>query len=266
MSNYPSQIDSLDIAIFKAIPSQTSEGDKKSLLAIHRATARKHQEFNYLEIGSHLGGSIQPYLFDERCKKIYSIDPRPTQQPDDRSPGYVAYYDDNSSERMLALLKEIGHGDITKIVCIDLDASVIDPRRIEDPPEITFIDGEHTKTAALSDFRFCEQVISSSGTIVFHDFGIIYPAIFDACRYLKRKHRKFVPLKLEGEVFAIFLDAETIHQDPYLTSLYKKNRYFLSRLKLKTRLRQIFRRPERTLRAIRKSFRKKSEQSSAAGD
>lgn len=77
MVTYSQQIDSLNVAIFEAIPSQTSTADKRSLLAIHRTTAQKHNEFSYLEIGSHLGGSIQPYLLDDRCIKVYSIDPGP---------------------------------------------------------------------------------------------------------------------------------------------------------------------------------------------
>jgi hypothetical protein len=265
MSKQTDQIDALDISVFEAIPSQTSDGDRRSLLAIQRITARKHGEFNYLEIGSHLGGSIQSYLLDERCKRIYSIDPRPKQQPDDRSPGYVAYYQDNSSGRMLALLRSIGHGDIAKIECIELDASEIPANGIKDRPEIAFIDGEHTKAAVLSDFCFCEQIVSSAGTIAFHDFGIIYPAILDICRSLRKKHRPFVPLKLEGGVFAIFFDADKIHQDPYLALLYKRNRHFLSKFLMKTQLKRIIPKPALNgLRAIHNTFKKTAEQDAAA--
>jgi hypothetical protein len=144
---------------------------------------------------------------------------------------------------MLALLKGIDHGDISKIDCIDSDASKIDPIRIRDTPEILFIDGEHTKAAALSDFRFCEEVAATSGTIVFHDFSIIYPAIVDVCRQLKRKHRSHIPLKLEDDVFAIFFDVDKIRMDPYLTRLYRKNRNFLCFFLLKQRVKQILPNP-----------------------
>jgi hypothetical protein len=227
MVTYSQQIDSLNVAIFEAIPSQTSTADKRSLLAIHRTTGQKHKEFSYLEIGSHLGGSIQPYLLDDRCIKVYSIDPRPREQPDDRSPGCVAHYDGNSSERMIFLLKSIGDGDIDKIECIESDASEVDPARILNAPEILLIDGEHTKRAVLSDFRFCAKVASQSGTIAFHDFFIIYPAIVDIFEQLDRERRSYVPLKLEDNVFAIFFDQDKIRMDPYLESLHKKNRDFL---------------------------------------
>lgn len=249
MSIYTEQIDTLDIKIFDAIKSQTSEGDRLSLLAVQRATARIHAEFSYLEIGSYLGGSIQPYLLDDRCKKIYSIDPRPSQHSDDRSPEYVPYYEDNSSETMLDNLKGIGHGDIGKIECIDSDASEIDPTLIKNAPEIAFIDGEHTKAAVLSDFRFCEQVVSSSGTIVFHDFSIIYPSILDACKYLRKKSCKFIALKLENDIFAIFFDIERIRLDPYLLYFYRTNRHFVKMFQIKIQLKRIL--PNNAIHVLR---------------
>jgi hypothetical protein len=86
------RIEELSVDLFDGIPSQTSLADRRSLLAVQRATARRHPEYAYLEIGSHLGGSIQPYLLDPRCSAISSIDPRPSEQPDDRSPGFVVRY------------------------------------------------------------------------------------------------------------------------------------------------------------------------------
>ena len=46
-------IDELDMVLFEPIPSQTSEGDRRSLLAIHSSIANRHERFTYLEIGSH---------------------------------------------------------------------------------------------------------------------------------------------------------------------------------------------------------------------
>jgi hypothetical protein len=259
MNTYSGRIDALDVGLFDAVPSQTSTGDRRSLLAIQRVTAQKHGAFNYLEIGSHLGGSIQPYLLDDRCKKIYSIDPRPTQQQDDRAAGFVYAYPDNSSARMLALLKSIGHCDINKIECIDSDASRIDPARVRSTPEILFIDGEHTRTAVLSDFRFCEQVASSSATIVFHDFNIIYAAIAEVCRHLEQKSRRCVPLKLEDNVFAVFFDPEKIQMDPYLASLHRKHRHLLPFFTLRAQVRRMLPEPVlRTARAVRSRLRKRA--------
>lgn len=169
MKNWHERIENLDTTLFDAISSQTSLGDRRSLLAIQRATAKAYQKYTYLGIGSHLGGSIQPHLVDPRCKKIYSIDPRPYQQPDDRAPGYVATYEDNSTERMLHLLRE-SYGSTEKIMCFELNTCDIDVSNIEESPELIFIDGEHTKSAVLADFDFCSKVADSRATIIFHDF------------------------------------------------------------------------------------------------
>lgn len=222
MNDWIEKIEKLDLSLFESIPSQTSAGDRCSLLAVQRATARKCKEYVYLEIGSHLGGSIQPHLVDDRCNRIYSIDPRPSQQPDDRSPGHIAYYDNNSTERMFNMLGSIGYGDVAKIESFDLDASKVDPGKITSSPQIVFIDGEHTKSAVLSDFQFCGKVVSENGTILFHDFYIIYPAILEICNLLDKQHHTHVALKLEDSVFAIFFDSDLVHADPYLASLHKR--------------------------------------------
>jgi hypothetical protein len=260
MNKMIERIESLDLTLFDSIPSQTSTGDRRSLLGVQRAMARKYKEYTYLEIGSHLGGSIQPHLLDDRCRIIYSIDPRPSEQPDDRVPGCVAYYENNSSERMMTLLGNIGHGEIAKIRCIDLSAPEIDPRQIEQSPQLVLIDGEHTKAAVLSDFQFCSQVVSGDGTILFHDFAIIYPAIMKICRMLDQQRRTYLPLKLEDNVFAIFFDPNTVQSDQYLTSLFEKNRHFLLLFRLKVGLKRIILGPIRwTINTVRNLLRKSAE-------
>ncbi len=77
------RIESLDVSLFDAVPSQSTIGDRQAWLAVQRSL-RQQSEYVYLEIGSHLGGSIQQHLVDPRCRKIVSIDRRPLSQPDDR--------------------------------------------------------------------------------------------------------------------------------------------------------------------------------------
>lgn len=222
MNDWIEKVDNLDVSVFEAVPSQTNAEDRRSLLAVQRATAKRSAEYTYLEIGSHLGGTIQPHFVDDRCEKIYSIDARPSQQPDDRSPGYIAYYEHNSTERMLKLLQGIDGGGIAKIDCFDADASKVGPDKITSRPQIVLIDGEHTKSAVLSDFQFCRRVVSESGTILFHDFDIIYPAIREICDQLNEEGCTYLPLKLGGSVFAIFFDPRLAYSDPYLQSLAKE--------------------------------------------
>lgn len=52
------RIDRLDITLFDHVFSDTSASDRRALLAAQRAVARAHGEYVYLEIGSHLGGTI----------------------------------------------------------------------------------------------------------------------------------------------------------------------------------------------------------------
>ena len=228
-----SQLDSLEISVFNEIPSETSDDDRRSLLAVQRATARFYKSYSYLEIGSHLGGSIQPHLLDERCQKIFSIDPRPKQQPDDRSVGYVAHYEGNSTERMLSNLKNLGNVDITKLECHDLASWEMDPNKINPAPQLAFIDGEHTKRAVLSDFRFCRAVIHEKGAILFHDYHHVHHAITAICNELKKEKVPNVPVKLGGSVFAIFFGEEILSSDPFLANLHSTNKHFVLIFKAK---------------------------------
>ncbi len=63
-------IKALDISLFRHIASQTTSADRMSLLALQLATRDMWGDYSYLEIGSHLGGSIQPHLPDPKCKRI----------------------------------------------------------------------------------------------------------------------------------------------------------------------------------------------------
>ena len=74
----------LDTSVFEGIPSQTSDDDRKSLLALQAGVRSRRKTYTYLEIGSFLGGSLQPHLLDRSCERIYSIDKRCVVAPDDR--------------------------------------------------------------------------------------------------------------------------------------------------------------------------------------
>jgi hypothetical protein len=256
MSTVAERVDALSVDLFSAIPSQTSLATRRSLLAIQRATARRHAEFAYLEIGSYLGGSIQPYLLDTRCRAIYSIDPRPGRQADDRAPGYSRAYTDNSTKRMMDLLREADGSQADKISCFEMDASRVDPARIGTRPHVAFIDGEHTVRAVLSDFAFCLGVLAEGGTIVFDDFSIVYPAVLAICRSLKRQRRRFTAVRLEGKIFAIFFDREKVLLDPFLRRCRSRRRFSLMRYRVKLRLKALLPGPVGTFaRSIRREMK-----------
>lgn len=159
MKSFKERLDSLDISLFEKITSQTTDDDKRSLLAIQSAVREIAPNYVYLEIGSHLGGSIQPHLVDERCSRIYSIDKRPLVQPDERGVSYG--YPENSTQRMLSLLSHIAPTE--KIVTIDGETGKLDQSVIDVPPQLCFIDGEHTDRATKVDFDCCLNALDAGG-------------------------------------------------------------------------------------------------------
>lgn len=193
-------LDSLDISLFSQIQSQSTDMDKASLLAIQAAVRGIVPDYKYLEIGSYLGGSIQPHLLDPKCRRIYSIDKRPPQQPDAR--GCDWRYENNSTERMLAQLSEVA-GDLSKIVTIDGDTKSISRGQVSEKVDLCFIDGEHTDEAAIDDFKFCLDVLANDGAIVFHDSHIVYNGIAEVLLMLHNVGQTFNAYVLPHTVFVI---------------------------------------------------------------
>lgn len=210
VADFEARLDELDVSLFDAILSGTSEQDRQALLELQRAVREAFGEYVYLEIGSHLGGSIQPHLIDPRCTKIYSIDKRPAEQPDER--GISFPYPNNSTQKMLKLLENVSAEDMHKIVTIDADASEIDPAQIDVAPQFCFIDGEHTNRAVISDFEFCYQICAPHALIVFHDVNIVGEGVKAILRTLQEKGIKHSAVHVGGVVFAIGLgDVELSH-------------------------------------------------------
>ena len=142
---FESRIAALDIGLFDLIETQSNAKDRRSWLAVQRAVRDARPSFVYLEIGSYLGGSLQQYLQDPKCRRIYSIDNRTL---DDRHRG-------NSEQVMLDNLRTVAPEEMHKLVCFGTDARCLPDAGIAEPPDICFIDGKHTHEAVLSDFAFC---------------------------------------------------------------------------------------------------------------
>ncbi len=219
-------VDALDLGLFDRVPSQTTADDRRSLLAVQRAVARHFGAYTYLEIGSHLGGSIQPHLLDPRCRRIYSIDPRPVHQADDR--GVDPHYPDNSTARMLENLRAISPDRIERIETFELTSADVDPDRIDDPPHLCFIDGEHTTAAVLADVDLCRRVGHPDGSIVFHDANVIWMALGRVLRQLDRDGADASAIVLGGSVMAIAFGASPLRRDTTIGGLRRsKTRYFV---------------------------------------
>lgn len=223
------RIDGLDLSLFAAIDTQSDDGDKRSWLALQRMVRRRNESYVFLEIGSFLGGSLQPHLLDPRCRRIISIDKRPAEQPDLR--GQWFQYEDNSTERMLANLRALGPAQVSKIVCFDSDARDIDPAHLPERPDLCFIDGEHTESAVLSDFDFCARVCAPRAILCFHDDWVIYPALAQILRTLRSQGRRFRALKLHGSTFAIALGESALPEDELIRKIAVDGRRFILRMR-----------------------------------
>ena len=210
MTDFETAISDLDRRLFEKIPSQSTDHDKQSMMACQLAVRELAGEYNYLEIGSYIGGSIQPHLLDPKCRHIYSIDKRPHSQPDAR--GFDFIYENNSTERMMERLAE-GSENREKITTIDGDSKTIDAAQIGEKIQLCFIDGEHTDDAVLSDFKFCQQVLDTNAAIVFHDAQITYNGIAECIAHLEDNNITFRAYVLPHVVFVIEVGDFPLHKN-----------------------------------------------------
>ncbi len=201
---FEKRITDLDITLFDAVVSQSNAKDRRSWLAVQRATREARDSFVYLEIGSYLGGSLQQYLQDPKCRRIYSIDNRTRD----------ARHGDNSEHAMLENLRRVEAGAMHKLVCFSTAANGVPEDAVEEHPDICFIDGEHTNRAVLDDFAFCLRVSAPDATFVFHDAGSTRPSIRECLRLLRRAGRTYVAYKLPGNSFVLALWGSPAGSDP----------------------------------------------------
>ncbi len=220
MVNFEERLAELDLSVFEKIESQLELNDKRSLLACQTAVREMVPEYSYLEIGSYLGGSIQPYLLDEKCSKIISIDKRPETQPDERGVDYT--YLNNSTERMLENLRKVDASATTKITCIDGDSREISPSNVG-KVDLCFIDGEHTDPAAFADFDFCLKVLKPNGAIIFHDAPTVYNGIAQSVKYLEQNGIEFRAYSLPAILFVIEIGQFSLHKNPLIVDLLSNN-------------------------------------------
>jgi hypothetical protein len=192
-----------DLAIFK-IPSQTGDGDKKSLLSLQNIVRSNVRSYIYLEVGSFMGGTLLPHLADPECRVVYSIDKRPASQMDERGRTYD--YVNSSTQDMLATLEQhLPLSAMLKLQSFDLDASELTADQIALPGDFVFIDAEHTNQAVFRDFLSVFRFAKENSVIAFHDAQYLFDALSNIetlLAYQKIKHRAFV---IPDSVFVILL-------------------------------------------------------------
>lgn len=242
---------SLDARLFDRIESQTSTGDRRSLLACQVAARDQSERYVYLEIGSHLGGSLQAHVLDPQCARMYSIDKRPPSQPDERGQEFA--YTGNSTARMLGALAKVSPEGVQRLTCIDADSRDVETSAIVPRPNLCFIDGEHTDDAVVRDFAFCRRVLAPNGAIAFHDASVIYRGIGTIITALERDGARFRAYNLPDTVFVIEMDECRFHKTPAISSMLLNNHVgFLAALRTNEHYRQFANKPIfRWLRRVR---------------
>jgi len=225
------KIQSLDPTLFSVIPSQTSKQDRTSLLLLQNCV-RSRDEYIYLEIGSYLGGTIQPHLVDPKCKLIYSIDKRSEFCPDECF--RLFRYPNNSTERMLTTLsRKFPSILLNKIRTFDCETSNLDLNRLGEKPNFCFIDGEHKNQVTFSDFKFCLQACHPNAIIAFHDSWIIYKGINMAKKYLSSNSIQFKGFTLNSSVYVILLNEAISFYADKVESLSIDEREFFRNARIK---------------------------------
>jgi hypothetical protein len=240
MQDFETKISRLDTSLFRHIQSQTTENEKKSLLAL-QAASRELQPFVYLEIGSFLGGSLQPYIVDPKCQKIISIDPRPQASQDARGDKfrYPA-----STQAMVEGLRNIPGANLEKLHCIESGTPALSPEKLPAQPSVCFIDGEHTDMAVLMDARFCLSALGERGMIVFHDANIVYAGIAGFIRELDNSGRPFRAFNLLDSVFFIEVGETKISErEPVRSLLQQRYQGYLWSLAQTDGYRSFYRHP-----------------------
>ena len=188
----------MDLSKEFPIESQTSLNDKVVLLKI-RDILQRNPSYNYLEIGSFLGGSLTPFLQDEKCERVLSIDERGRAQPDER--GALYDYAGITHQTMIDNLHGVG---LNTQKLTTFDGSIDDFTEVAEKYDFAFIDGEHTDFACFRDFIHCERLLKQDHIVAFHDSTFIYKSLKIIIELLKAKEHTFKFIKvIDAEVSVI---------------------------------------------------------------
>ena len=203
LDKFSAYIRNLDQVIF-AGTSQTRAGDRRSLLAIQNIVRNAIPHYTYLEVGSHLGGTLVPHLVDPLCRHVFSIDKRPSSQPDER--GVMFDYKENTTSRMLeALEPHVPASAFLKLTTCDADVSELNADQIPIKVDLAFIDAEHTNVAVFRDFLSTMNFLAESSVVAFHDANLICDGLQNIEYFLQHQGTKFRSFFLPDVMYAIII-------------------------------------------------------------
>jgi hypothetical protein len=215
------RIEALDTTLFDHVELQLDAEDQRSLLALHAACRLAFGRFCYLEIGSHLGGSLQSFIRDPACFMAISIDPRPESQPDERGIRYR--YPGNATQRMLDVLAAIPTADLGKLHAIERSTDELHADDLPARPQLAFVNGEHRDRAAFRDARFCAAAMSEGGCIGFHDAPVVYRGVRSFLLELESRARPFDAYVLPDSLFVVELGDPLLRATRPVTSRVRES-------------------------------------------
>lgn len=181
------------------IGSQTSATDRLTLLTIKNLLTAGGS-YKYCEIGSFLGGSLTPFLRDNNCSDLLSIDERNRQQPDER--GAKFDYNGITHQTMVDNLL-LHHMDVGKLRGFDGSVDKFPDNGIRF--DGLFIDGEHTDYACFRDFIHGLKLMAADSIIAFHDSDLIYKALRMIQEFLLSQNTKFTFVKIKDSAMSVVL-------------------------------------------------------------
>jgi hypothetical protein len=201
MVETPLFLQNLDISVF-TVDSQTTGGDRKSLLILQNIVRNVVPNYVYFEVGSHLGGTLVPHLADPACKYVYSIDKRPDGQLDQR--GAIFDYVGNSTQRMLSTLQQcVPESSLLKMTTYDTDVSDLELAQVPLKVDFAFIDAEHTNVAVFRDLTAVLKFLADSFVVGFHDANLIFDGLENIECFLRYMGIRFKSFFLPNAVYAI---------------------------------------------------------------
>jgi len=230
------ELSSVDISCFK-ICSQTSPDDKIALELIRHFCAEQVPGYNYLELGSYLGGSLLPHLISPSCSKILSVDRRVSSQPDERRASGYSYLGITTKDLINTLSQHTSDSTcLKKLSTHDGVVQDLDPPSINQiyPGgfQLSFIDAEHTNEAVFSDFIHVQRLASPHSIIMLHDSWMLGSGIQNIVSYLQFSKIPFLFRVIKDSVTAFFfgrlademearaeLNQETPNFEDYMTRI-----------------------------------------------
>ncbi len=226
LSDAEALIENANPEVFK-IGTTTTPSDKRALLAFQNVIRNRNNSYNYVEIGSDLGGTLVPHLLDTRCSSVSSIDLRPAQQPDER--GVTFDYTHSSTALMMAgLQSQLPFSSLLKLVTYECDASALPQEALKTPFELGFIDGEHTNKAVFQDFLSLWRFAADDCIISFHDANLVTDGLSNVESFLAYQGVEFESIVLPDVVFAVFVGRYARLARPLMRYALNKETFFHS--------------------------------------